>query len=248
MRTLRVLVLGSIFCGGVACVPIDEVLDRVTLSEAELQDVADNYNGAIAAYHDLESFAAEIASGEVDLSGADFVAPDASNGWTGTLNFVSDAFPGGHGELTATFRVLEGGVPVNPFETDPESGAPLTLDLVLRFRGVTAQGAPLALDADFTSLYDVSDPVQGVITTNGSFRIGHNDYVANLEATGFAVRYVRATGLPESASGRIMGVLDIPDFAFNADIDVEGQGPVVQIDVRVLDQVVDSGTLPISDF
>lgn len=250
MRILRSLGLCALLLGAAACTRLNEVLDKVVLTDAELELVGENYAGALQAYYDLEQFAVDVANGDVDVGDAlTFQAPDAANNWTGTISYMGPDLPGGDGELVVTFRVLMDGVAVDPFAEDLTGADVLAAEMTVEFDGQTKAGVPMTLSADFTTAYDSAFAEGKVqVTTNGTFDIDHGGYVASLTATDFAFVVDTATALAESASGRVSGVMDIPDYAFDADVNIEGLDDVVHIDVHVLDQEIDQADIPVADF
>jgi len=243
------ITLSSLLCLVAACVPFADLVDQVTLTEAELQDIQDNYQGAMRAFGDLAGFAASVGDGTVDISTSEYTPPTAENDWVGSLRYLGDEFPGGQGELTLSFTALdETGNPVDPFETDLTNDILITADLEISFVGFTSEGAPLDFQGSFTSRLDRSDPAAYAVEIDGTFTIGHNEYVAAFEATAFEVTYDSATGEAQSASGVVTGSIDIPDFAFDADVDVRGLGSTVSVLIQVLDQTVEDSIVDVADF
>ncbi|MHC4938071.1 MAG: hypothetical protein ACYTHK_03790 [Planctomycetota bacterium] len=223
----------------VGCGQLGEILDGVTLSESELQAAADNYSGALVAFRELEAFAVEVSQGTVDLTGAQLVAPSPENGWVGSIYFLSDLFPGGPGELTMTFSVIGPDGPMDPALVDPATTPVVTTEFSVEFAGLTSAGANLALSADFTIVYDQSDPLADVTTINGSFLIDHDGYVADLDANSLQITSDSTTGVATNVTGSITGTMEIPDYAFDATVDVVGLGDRLSMLVKVLDQTIE---------
>jgi hypothetical protein len=241
---LPVLLLALASCGA-----IGDIIDRTTLTDAELQDVKDNYQGAMRAFNDLGDFAMGVADGTIDISTSTYDPPTAENGWQGTLHYQGPDFPGGDGNITLTFTVTDGNnQPVDPFQTDITNDPTITAVVGIDFSGTTKEGAPLDLQADFTLGLDQTDPSRNVVSVDGSFTIRHNDYVAKLKATSFVLSYDPATGVAQEATGVIDGTIDIPNFAFDADVTLKGNGETLAVDVAVLNQTVDNGVVNIADF
>jgi hypothetical protein len=250
VRILRCLGLCALLLGSVACTRLNEVLDKVVLTDAELELVGENYAGALRAYYDIEQFAIDVANGDVDVGDAlTFTAPDAANNWTGTISYLGPDLPGGDGELVVTFRVLSDGVAVDPFAADLTGADVLAAEMTVEFDGHTKEGVPMTLSAAFTTSYDRTFAEGQVeISTNGTFDIDHGGYTAALTATDFAFVVDTATAVAQSASGRVSGAMDIPDYTFDADVNIEGQGDIVRIDVHVLDQEIDKADIAVADF
>ena len=71
---------------------------------------------------------------------------------------------------------------------------------------------------------------------------------AELVATAFSFSWDPVLSLAADATGRIEGAIDIPGFAFDADVDILAQGETLQVHVAVLDQTVEDALLDINDF
>jgi hypothetical protein len=243
------LVFPALLLSFASCGAFGDVIDRTTLSEAELQEVKDNYDGAMRAFQDLGDFAADVADGTVDISGSTYDPPTAGNGWQGTLRYQGPDFPGGDGDITLRFTALDGtGQPVDPFSTDVADDTIIAMDVGVDFLGTTTDGAPLAFRADFALDLDRTDPDREVVAIDGTFTIRHGEYVAELVATAFSFSWDPLLSLAGDATGRIEGAIDIPGFAFDADVDIVGQGESLQVHVAVLDQTVEDAVLDINDF
>jgi len=223
----------------VGCGQLGEVLDRVTLSEAELAEASDNYAGALAAFKELEAFAVQVSEGDVDLDGAEFTAPTEENGWIGGIAFLSDQFPGGSGELDLTFSVDGPNGPMDPFLVDTTTDPVVTTSIRVLFTGQSSAGADLNLDAEFTIKADRTDPAREVITVNGRFRIDHNGYVADLTATELVLAFDVASGAIQSGSGDIRGTMEIPGYTFDADVAITANNDRLHVLVEVLNQTIE---------
>lgn len=231
------MLAGLVFMVG--CGQLGEILDRVTLTDAELQEASDNYAGAIAAFKELESFAIDVSEGAVNLDGVQFTAPEAANGWVGTIQFISDQFPGGSGELDLDFAVVGPDGPMDPFLVDTTNDPVVTTSIQVSFSGQTSAGADLVFDANFTIQSDRTDPTREVITTDGWFRINHNGYVADLTADQLRLVFDPVTGAVIDGSGAVRGVMEIPGYTFPADVDLTLQGTTMHVLVEVLNQTIE---------
>ncbi len=250
MNSLRVMGVCALLFGSIGCGAFEQVFDKVTLSDEELQAVADNYTAVLEAFNDLEEFAVDLANGELETDDAlTFTAPAAENNWTGTMEYVGADLPGGDGELLVTFRIVQDGVAINPFETDLSTTELLTAEITVDFDGLTRKGVPMTFVASFTTSYDrAAAPGKEDIITDGTFSIDHGGYTAELTASAFTLRVDVETSTAENASGSIRGLIDIPDFAFDADVDIIGRGEVIHVEVDALDQTIDEGDIPVADF
>jgi len=226
---VKKLAIAATFCVLIAGCSVDELI----LSEGEQQDLADNIVGAIEAYQALADFALTVALGNADLAGSDYTEPSASNDWTGTLVYNGDQFPGGNGSMSMTFQVLADGVLVDPYNFDFSETQSITLDMSVQFNGTSAKGAPLSLDCNFTMDITPEEGVAAAVTINGGFLIGHNGYTANLGANNFALEFDAATETLTSITGTLIGTINIPEYAFDADLDIVGQGDRVDFSVAV---------------
>lgn len=232
-----------------SCGAIGDIINRTTLSEAELQDVKDNYQGAMRAFNDLEEFAAGVADGTVDITTSTYDPPTAENGWLGTLHYQGPEFPGGDGDVMLGFTVLDqNGQPVDPFQTDVTGDDVLTMAVDFDFVGTSAEGAALEFRADFTLRLDRANPALEVVSVDGTFSIRHNEYVAELTATDLVFSYDPVTGIAHEATGAVDGTIDIPNYAFDADVEIDAQGDVLAVSISVLDQTVEDGVVSIADF
>ena len=57
-----------------------------------------------------------------------------------------------------------------------------------------------------------------------------------------------ADGTLSSGSGVVHGEMEIPDYAFDADIDVAVQGDQVRLKVTVLDETVEDTVISLQDY
>jgi hypothetical protein len=232
-----------------ACGPVTDLVDDVTLSDAEVQDIQYNYQAAMTAVIDLTDFGSKVGSGEIQLTDASLVVPAEENGWQGTFSYTGSEFPGGDGTISVAFTVIGAdGLPVDPFAVDISQEAEITMDLDIAFTGSTAEGVPLDLRAAVRLHVDRTVALQETVTINGTFAVEHGDYAARFTATDFAVTYDSTTAAPLDATGGISGRIDIPNFAFDGDVDIVGSGQVVLVHIQVLDNVVEDTILDISDF
>jgi len=232
---MRQFALLTALCALTGCGVVEDIVDEVTISSAEMEEIADNIRCAIDAYEDLSDFALQVARGDIEISGQDFTEPTADNDFTSTLIYNGDEFPGGSGEITMTFRVLADGVVVDPVDFDLASADVLQIQITMDFNGSNRKGDPTAAESE-------------TVTVNGTFDIQQNGYRARLTASDFAWTTDLASGLPSNATGTVAGPVSIPDFAFDGDLLIEGRDEQVRVKIEVLDQTVEDELIDLTDF
>ncbi len=208
-------------------------VDQLVLNEAEQQDLVDNFDAAVRVYSDLSEFAFAAALGNGDVEDYDYEAPSAANGWVGTILWPGAVFPSGTGNLTMRFSVSTGGVPVDPYSIDLSAASSASIDAEILFDGTSDVGAPLHADADLTIDMLWQDGESASTVMNGNFIIQHNAYVADLVARDFTLLFDLATQQSATASGDVIGKIDIPNFAFDADFSLTGLGSQIAAVLRV---------------
>jgi len=236
-------ILGALFCALLAACSVDELV----LTDAELQDLVDNYGAAQAAYSSLAEFTLNTALGEEDVEGFAYDPPTEANGWIGTSTFTGAALPSGQGDLTLTFRVLGDEGPVDPYTVDLSTQSSILLECQVVFQGTSLDGTPLAADAVFT--WDVLlDDAAGTASfvLNGEFEISHGAYVAWLHPKDFTF-IVDMNTETLTVGGEVTGIVDIPGYYFDARASVRGMGDVLETRVSIAGQAV-QWTTPLSDF
>jgi hypothetical protein len=225
------------------------LVDDLTLSDSEVAELKDNYDAAFASVIELGQFGSEVGSGEVDVSDAVLTAPSAENEWTGSFSYAGADFPNGDGEIAVEFTVLDSnGDPVDPFAVDLSLDDLVTTELVVEFSGTSGIGEPLVVNADFRMVVDRRVADKETVTITGTFDVFHGDYFASFTADQFSMEYDAATNEPLSASGRIDGRIDIPNYPFDCDVEVLGNGDVISILVDVLSNTIEDEDVPVGDF
>lgn len=200
-------------------------VDELVLNEAEQRDLVENFEAAVAVYSDLTEFAFTTAFGNGDLEGYTYDPPTEANGWIGTIIWNNALFESGSGDLTMHFSVVGDTGPVDPYSVDLSDDDSVSADIDIQFTGTSSEGAPLAADADFTIDLVLQDGETASTILNGDFLVQHNAYVADLLARDFSLLFDLETQEAFSASGDIVGSIDIPNFAFDGAFSLEGLGP-----------------------
>jgi hypothetical protein len=225
-------------------------VDELTLSQAEVDDLVENVEGAIQAYSELTDFTLNVALGEEDIEGYDYDVPTAANGWTATLNFTGQALPSGTGTMTLTIQVLADGVPVDPYgdDLDLENLSTLSVTGAVAFNGVSTAGAPIHANGTFTWTGEFdTESSTGAVALTGDFVIGHNDYEADLHPRDFTLLFDLDTSEITEVTGSITGVIDIPNFLFDADVEIVGDGLDLIATVDIVGNTVEI-VYPLSEF
>ena len=225
-------------------------VDEFTLSQAELDDLVDNFEGAIEAYSELTDFTMNVALGDENIDGYTYDQPSAENGWTGTLSFVGQALPTSTGNMTLTFQVLVDGVPIDPYSENLalDQLATLSVTGAVAYDGVSTAGALLAADGNFSWTGTFEELTNdGTLTLNGVFHIKHNSYDAELVPRDFTFHLDLDTEAISEVSGRVDGSVDIPGFYFDADLRIVGNGLNLDANVDIAGNDFDV-SYPISEF
>jgi len=237
-------VVAALSCAFMAACSVDELV----LTEAEIQDLVDNFEAAQTAYTEIAEFTLDVALGEADIDGYTYDAPTADNAWTGTLSFTGDALPSGSGTLVLTFQVIGDTGPVDPFSEDLSDDENVSIDGEISFEGVSTAGAPLSANGAFswTGTFDY-DAGAASVTLNADLDIGHNDYTANLVPDDFTIEFDLDTEEASGTTGEVRGSVDIPNFLFDADVFMVGAGLDVETTVDVVGNTV-TWLIPLSGF
>ena len=225
------MVLAAVVGG---CVP---GTDELFLTQAEIEALQENFEGALEAQHLMAEFTFAAARGDLDLvndyPGAQYTAPSDANGWTGTLVIDAAAFPFGTGDLTITFQTVADGVPVDPYAEDLTQATSVQVDADVNFDGISLSGAPLTGAADIA--LDTVQNGQQVVTAvlNGTLFVDHGGYDVALDPTDLELTF--DVGLHEitNVTGALEGSVDIPDFVLDGNFDVDGLGDSIQIGIDV---------------
>lgn len=235
---MRKTAIAAVLCACLASCRLDDLLDDVILTSAEAQDLANNVAAAFDATMDLTDFGASIAMGQIVIEGDQYDGATAENGWTGTLQYAGDEFPGGTGDITMTFTVSGDNGPVDPFDNDLTGDAQVTIGMTLTFAGSTAEGVPLDIDADFSLTMSLDETEMGSVVINGEFKVWHGGYFIHLVGNDFTMLFDFATEQLGAVTGSIAGAVDIPSFAWDADVAVSGQGDTITAVAKVLGTTV----------
>jgi hypothetical protein len=88
--------------------------------------------------------------------------------------------------------------------------------------GLTADG-----DVTITTLQNTVDDATALI--QGTFNIDHGGYLSDISTNDLELTFDMVTEKVTNVAGSISGNVDIPNFAFDADFDVDGLGDRIQV-------------------
>jgi hypothetical protein len=121
------------------------------------------------------------------------------------------------------------GNPVDPYFEDIRDAVNLTIDADVAFDGVSTIGSGLTADGDvtITTLQNTVDDATALI--QGTFNIDHGGYLSDISTNDLELTFDMVTEKVTNVAGSISGNVDIPNFAFDADFDVDGLGDRIQV-------------------
>lgn len=214
-------------------------IDEYFLSEDEIDELTENFEIGMEAQQDLANFLQDTGRGEVDLGDYDNVVydpPSAQNNWQGTLTFQpGEEFPFGTGDLSITFTTSTPGGPVDPFSVDISNESQVDISAVVNFVGTSNEGGALMMLADFdmTALQGLQGGDTIVAIINGDFEVDHNGYNLDMVTRDLELTIDELTEEVTNVLGDANVDVDIPNFKFGADFDVEGLGDQIEIALDV---------------
>jgi len=229
---------GILLAAGLWLAGCSTAADEITLTSAELNDVRANFEASLEVHQKLSGFVFHAARGDIDLL-ADFTSisydpPAAANGFTATITITDGTFSFGRGDLTLTFQASQGGAPVDPYVVDLSSGA-FDVDATVDFVGTSLLGAAMTAAGDVTiaTITNALDSASAAVT--GRIDVDVNGYEVDLTANDLELAIDMVAERVTSAAGRIDVDVDIPDFAFDAEVAVDGVGTVFDVALRAAD-------------
>jgi len=230
--TTRILVpvLCATLLAASACTSVDEI----TLTQAEADTLASRFETTVDTQQKLTEFMTAASRGDLDITGYDYVAPTADNGWIGSLTIPNGVFPFGTGDLTLTFQTMGDGVPVDPYVTDLRTAGVVDIDAQIDFLGTTPLGLDLSAQSDLaiTTLQNSAETMSTQI--DGTWDILVDGYDSHLDATDLQLDFDMVAADVTNVVGQVAGTVDIPDFAADADFLLTGLGNQVDVAVDVL--------------
>jgi hypothetical protein len=90
------------------------------------------------------------------------------------------------------------------------------------------------IDTDFNAVTSQNAANDVVARVNGNFDVDYAGYLAEIQATDLDVTLDMALEEVTSVVGQIQANIDIPNFQFDADLDVTGLGDQLQIGINVV--------------
>ena len=214
-------------------------LDLITLTAGEAQLLTDNTESTLEIQQLFTKYAFEAARGDLTLVGLTYDPPTAQNNWTGTISSTGGAFQFGTGDLNLTFNVAGDAGPTDPYSVDLSDDTQVIVDVVGTFLGAK-DGVPVDLSTTFNA---TTLPLQNALNdatarVNGVFDIDYGGYIAAIQATDVDIAFDIANGQITSVLGDITAQIDIPNFAFDADVVLTGLGNSVDIGIEVANTVI----------
>jgi hypothetical protein len=230
---MRVLVLTTMLAVAAGCNPVG-LLDEVFLTPNEADALVEHFEASVDAQQELSEFVFAATRGDLDLvndyPNVDYVPPSDLNGWVGSLTITDGIFSFGTGDLMVDFTVSDAlGNPVDPYFEDIRDAVNLTIDADVAFDGVSTIGSGLTADGDvtITTLQNTVDDATALI--QGTFNIDHGGYLSDISTNDLELTFDMVTEKVTNVAGSISGNVDIPNFAFDADFDVDGLGDRIQV-------------------
>ncbi|MDH3591233.1 MAG: hypothetical protein OER88_05105 [Planctomycetota bacterium] len=204
----------------------------VLLGAAEADDLVENLEYTVEAQQLMTEFFFLTGRGDIDLdsfTNYTYDPPSAANGWTGTLDVTGGQFPFGNGDLNLTFTAIGDAGPADPYTVDLTDDSAVSVDGAFSFVGTSLLGRSLSGSGTFdaATLQNTVDDLTA--TLDGGFVIRHDGYQVDLTATDLDVVLDVAQGEITNVAGSLAGTVDIPDFAFDADVDITGVGDAFDV-------------------
>ena len=214
-------------------------VDEYFLSQDEIDELVENFEAGLEAQQGLAGFVQDTGRGDIDLDDYDNVVydpPTLANEWQGTLTFQpGEQFPFGTGDLTINFTTSGDAGPVDPFSVDISNDAQVDISAVISFAGQSVQGGALSMLADFdlTAVQGLQGGDTIVAVINGDFEVDHEGYNLDIRTTDLELTIDELTEEITNVIGDANVDVDIPNFKFGANIDVEGLGDQIEIALDV---------------
>ncbi len=233
----EMLLAAALFCAGCT-----SAIDQITLTSAELNDLQTNFEASLEVHQKLSGFLFHAARGDIDLlldfASISYDEPTEANGFTATITITNGTFSFGQGDLTLMFQTTQGGTPVDPYLVDLSSGE-FGVDATVDFQGTSLFGAVLSAagDVSIATLTNALDDATAAIT--GALDVRVNGYQVDLSSNGLELTLDMVADRVTNAVGRINVDVDIPDFAFDADVVVDSVGSAFDVALRAADSFLD---------
>ena len=233
MRSMSVALFLStcLVFGGCAAAVVPEL---IALTAGEADELSFNLEETVDIQQELAQFTFLAATGGLpDIESYDYVAPSAENGWVGSITTPSGMFPFGNGALSIDFTTTGDAGPVDPYApgvilTDDDQ---VSVDAAVDFLGQSDVGYDVHALGDFMVTTTNNGPIDVSALVDGDFVINHDDYTSTFHADQLGLDFDLVTSEISSMTGGLNGTIDLPDFAIDAEFDVEGLGQ--QLDVAI---------------
>jgi len=230
---MRVLVLATALAAAVGCSAATDALDTIFLTPSEADALVANFEAAVDAQQEISELVFAATRGDLDLvndyANVDYVPPSDLNNWTGSLTIIDGIYSFGTGDLAVDFKVSDALGPVDPYLEDIRDATDLTIVADVAFDGVSTLGTALTANGDvtITTVQNALDDATAIV--QGTFDIDHGGYVTDLATNDLALTFDMVAETVTNVGGSISGSVDIPDFVFDADFDVDGLGDRIRV-------------------
>jgi len=213
----------------------------LALTAVQTQALLTNFDAVLFTQHSLTEFVFEAGRGDLDITGYSYDPPTQANGFEGTLMLTNGAFPFGTGDLTIHFTVSGDFGPVDPYDPGEDLSAhdEVTVDADATFDGLSPIGSPMSIVASLTITTLENDVDSASTDVDGTFDIDHDGYDMDLAAQNLVMLLDLAGQAVADVQGVVAGVVDIPDFAVDADVSLTGLGTSIDIVFSVASETIE---------
>jgi hypothetical protein len=235
MRSMSVALIlsGCLLLGGCGAA----ALGLVQLTAGQADELSFNLEETVDIQQELATFTFLAATGGLsNIESYDYVPPSEENGWVGSITTPSGMFPFGNGALTIDFTTTGDAGPVDPYGpgvilVDDDQ---VSVDADVDFLGQSGAGYDVHALGDFLVTTTNNGPVDVSALVDGDFVINHGDYTSTFNADQLALDFNLVTSEITNMVGNLGGSIDLPDFAIDADFDIEALGQQLDFAIDAL--------------
>jgi hypothetical protein len=208
------------------------------LSDDARDDLIGNFEEAINAQQMISEHVFAASRGDIDISNYTYTPPAGGN--PGQLTITDGTVPFGTGSLTINFLVTGDNGPVDPYDPAVDLSTHDAVSVVadFSFSGLSLSGITMSAAGDFTADAVNNNGTDVTADIAGNFDINHNGYDIDLATNDLQLAFDLAAREVTSVTGQVDGTVDIPNFFYDADFVVDGQGDQLQIGIdAVVEQI-----------